>query len=95
MQKPIALRASEAACLEALRSGTDRKTLIALRAGLDLRRTQLDLETLASSGLAAPNGDRTWHLTPRGKRVDISIAAACWRRLTGLDVAQNWRPCSA
>jgi DNA-binding MarR family transcriptional regulator len=76
MQKPIALRASEAACLEALRSGTDRKTLIALRAGLDLRRTQLDLETLASSGLAAPNGDRTWHLTPRGKRVDISIAPA-------------------
>ena len=76
MPKPISLSASEAACLEALRSGTERKTLIALRAGLNLRQTQLALGTLASSGLAAINGFRTWHLTPRGKRVDIALAPA-------------------
>ena len=67
------MRASEAACLNALRSGTERKALIALRAGLNLRQTKLALETLASLKLTVVNGNHTWHLTPRGKAADILI----------------------
>jgi DNA-binding IclR family transcriptional regulator len=74
MQNSISLSASEAVCLEALRLGTDRKVLIALRAGLDLKQTKKALGRLASLDLAITHGYRTWHLTPRGKAVDISIA---------------------
>jgi len=76
MPKPISLRASEAACLEALRSDTERKVLIALRAGLNLPQTKTAIETLASLGLATINGNYTWHLTPRGKTAGILIAPA-------------------
>ena len=88
MQKSISLSPSEAVCLEALRSGTGRKMLIALRASLNLRQTKLALERLASLGLATTDGGRTWHLTPQGKRADISIAPAVRTRgrkpMTGL-----------
>jgi DNA-binding MarR family transcriptional regulator len=76
MQKFISLSPSEAVCLEALRSGSDRKMLIALRAKLNLRQTRLALGGLASLGLATTDGGRTWHLTPQGKRADISITPA-------------------
>jgi DNA-binding MarR family transcriptional regulator len=74
MSKPISLKVSEAACLEALRSGIERKALIAVRAVLNLRQTGLALGTLASLELATINGNRTWHLTPRGKTANVSIA---------------------
>jgi predicted transcriptional regulator len=76
MSKLISLTAPEAACLEALRSGTERKALIALQAGLSLRRTMRALGTLASSNLAVNNDGRAWHLTPEGKTVDIAITQA-------------------
>jgi DNA-binding IclR family transcriptional regulator len=50
--------------------------LIALRAGLNLRQTIRALGTLASLDLAIINTRHTWHLTPRGKTADISIAPA-------------------
>lgn len=76
MPKPISTSASEAACLEALRSGIERKVLIALRARLNLPQTTRALETLASLDLATINGNYTWGLTPRGKAADITIAPA-------------------
>jgi DNA-binding MarR family transcriptional regulator len=74
MLESISLSASEAVCLEALRSGTERKMLIAARAGLNLKQANQALERLASLDLAATNHCRTWHPTPRGKAVQISIA---------------------
>jgi DNA-binding MarR family transcriptional regulator len=83
MSKPVSLKASEAACLEALRSGIERKALVAVRAALNLRQTGLALGTLVSLELATINGNRTWHLTPRGKTAHISIAP---------DVRRHGRP---
>ena len=76
MPKPISMSASEAACLEALRSGAERKVLVALRARLNLSQTTRALGTLASLGLATINGNHTWRLTPQGKAADITIAPA-------------------
>jgi len=76
MLRPISLTAPEAACLEALGSCTERKVLIALRAGLNLRQTSRALGTLASLGLASSDAGHAWHPTPRGKRAKISIAPA-------------------
>ena len=76
MPKPISMSAPEAACLEALRSGAERKVLVALRARLNLSQTTRALGTLASLDLATINGNYTWHLTPRGKAADIVIAPA-------------------
>jgi DNA-binding MarR family transcriptional regulator len=75
MQQSIALSVSEAACLEALRSGAGRKkVLIALCASLNLDQAGKALRKLVSLGLATTDGGRNWNLTPRGKRADISIA---------------------
>ena len=76
MQELISLSASEAVCLEALRSGTERKMMIALRASLNLRQTGLALEKLASLDLAVADGRRNWTVTPRGRRAAILIAPA-------------------
>jgi DNA-binding MarR family transcriptional regulator len=76
MLNAISLSAPEAVCLEAIRSGTERKVLIALQTGLDLKQARQALGTLASLDLATTNRYRTWHLTPRGKTADISIAPA-------------------
>jgi predicted transcriptional regulator len=70
------MTASEAACLEALRAGAARKVLIALRAGLNVRQTNAAIGSLASLGLVVPNGQRTWHLTPRGEAAEIVVAPA-------------------
>jgi hypothetical protein len=80
MLNAISLSTSEAVCLEALRSGADRKMLIALRAGLNLKQAKQALETLASLDLAITNHYRTWHLTPQGKAANISIAPVTRRR---------------
>ena len=74
------MTASEAACLEALRAGAARKVLIALRAGLNVPQTNAAIGSLASSGLVAPNGHRTWHLTPQGEAAEIVIGPAVRKR---------------
>ena len=73
MLNAISLSASEAVCLEAIRSGNGRNVLIARRAGLSLYRAKLALGTLAALDFAVANDDHTWKLTPRGKAADISI----------------------
>lgn len=80
MTKPIPMSTSEAASLEALRSGPQRKVQVALRAGLNVPQTNKAIGALASMGLAAPNGHRTWHLTPAGKQAEAAIAAPVRRR---------------
>lgn len=74
MSEPISLRASEAACLDALRSGTERQAMIALRSGLNLPQTKAALGSLAALKLATINGNRIWHVTPQGKVAEILIA---------------------
>jgi predicted transcriptional regulator len=74
------MSASEAASLEALRSGTQRKVQVALRAGLNIRQTNNAVRALASMGLATANGHHTWHLTPAGKAAEVVIAPAVRRR---------------
>lgn len=81
MLNPVSLTPDEASCLEALRAGADKKMSIALRASLNLGRTQRALEKLASLGLAAISGRRgAWHLTRRVKLADIVIVPAARRR---------------
>lgn len=80
MRKPISLSAPEAACMEALRSGAERKVPIALRARLDLRQTSRALERLAALHLAISNDRHEWRLTPRGKMATISIAPGARKR---------------
>jgi predicted transcriptional regulator len=73
MKNPIPLSPTEAVCLEALRSGADRKTVIALRENLNLRQTKLALGRLASLGLATTESGRAWNLTPKGKKASTRI----------------------
>jgi DNA-binding IclR family transcriptional regulator len=70
------MRPPEAACLEVLRSGTERQMLIGLRAGLNVQQTRTALGRLASTGLAVANGHRTWRVTPRGKAAKVAINTA-------------------
>ena len=74
----IRLTAPEAGCLEALRSGASIKSRIAVKAGLDLRRTNRALGHLEEKGLvftisASPGRPTRWQPTERGSRVKFSI----------------------
>ena len=90
MPKTVALNPSEAACLTTLRSGSERKALIAMRARLNLRQAKRALGGLASLDIAASDDDRTWHLTPRGKAADILIAPSV--RTRGRNRVSGWPP---
>ena len=80
MSRLLSLTPSESACLDALRSGTNRKMLIATRVGSNLVVTQRSLEKLESSGLARTDGRGVWHLTKQGKSVNVAIACPHRRR---------------
>ena len=74
----IILPATEAGCLEALRSGASIKSHIAVKAGLDLRKANRALERLAKKGLAlstaaSPGGPTAWQTTQLGSRAKVSI----------------------
>src|SRR5215210_8045653 len=68
----VHLSEAEAACLEAIRSGADTKTRIALRARLDLQRTDVALRGLASAGVIRER-NRRWRLAPRGETAAVSV----------------------
>ncbi len=80
--QPAYLNESEAACLEAIRSGADTKTRVALRARLDLKQTEYTLGRLSCAGLVE-KCERTWHLTPRGVTAAISVVPNPERRRGG------------
>jgi len=73
----IVLPSTEASCLEVLRSGASIKSQVAVRIGLDLKRTNKALQRLAEKGLAvaapdSPGGRPRWRPTPRGESALIS-----------------------
>ena len=70
--RPVHLSKSEAACLDAVRSGADIRTRVALQARLDLQQVDAALDRLASVGLLQKR-ERRWCVTPRGKAASISI----------------------
>ena len=74
LSKIVSLEPSEAACLDALRGGTDRKMLIATTVGLTLLLTQRALEKLASLELAKTDGRGRWRLTKRGREANVTLA---------------------
>ena len=78
--RSLSLTPSESACLDALRSGTNRKMLIATKVGSNLVVTQRSLEKLASSGLARTDGRGVWRLTKQGKSVRVTVARPSQRR---------------
>jgi predicted transcriptional regulator len=80
MSRFLSLTPSESACLDALRSGTNRKMFIATQVGSNLVVTQRSLERLASSGLAISDGRGVWRLTKQGKSVNVAVALPSQRR---------------
>jgi hypothetical protein len=66
------LSAPEAACLEAVRSGADTKTRVALGARLDLKQTDVTLRGLATAGFIKKR-DRKWCLAPCGEAAAVSV----------------------
>ena len=79
---PVQLSQSEAACLEAVRSGADTKTRVALRARLDLKQANATLGRLSSAGLIEKR-ECKWRLAPRAETVAISVAPDPERRRGG------------
>src|SRR5947209_20585266 len=80
MSRLLSLTPSESACLDALRSGSNRKMLIATRVGSNLVVTQRSLEKLESSGLARTDGRGVWRLTKQGKSVKVTVTCSHRRR---------------
>ena len=80
MLRPLSLTPSESACLGALRSGINRKMLIAIQVRNNLVVTQRSLERLASSGLARTDGRGVWRLTKQGNSVNVSVGRPSRRR---------------
>jgi Mn-dependent DtxR family transcriptional regulator len=86
----IVLPSAEASCLEVLRSGASIKSQVAVRVGLDLKRTNAALRRLAEKGLAvaapdSPRGRPRWQPTPRGETALISTEPDDVRRLNRRD----------
>lgn len=79
---PIQLHQAEAACLEAVCTGADTKTRIALRAGLDLTQTEAVLRSLATGGLIRKHEGR-WCPTQVADTASIAVAPDAERRRGG------------
>jgi DNA-binding MarR family transcriptional regulator len=79
---PVQLSQSEAAGLEAVRSGADTKTRVALRARLDLKQTDAILGRLSSAGLIEKR-ERKWRLAPPADIIAISVGPDPERRRGG------------
>lgn len=73
MPHSISLTTAEAACLNALRAGHERKSHIAMETGLTAQRVRQALTALAEHDLVTTVHFRTCHLTPLGREVTIAI----------------------
>ncbi len=73
MPSSIQLTAPEAACLNALRAGKERKTPLAREAGLTIKRTEAALVVLREQHLVTTVRGRVWSVTPLGRDADIEI----------------------
>src|SRR5208282_3553301 len=70
---PVSLPSAEAACLQMLRAGFGRPTVIALRRGHGVERIGRALATLSDLRLAKKGKDGVWGLTARGRTVPFSV----------------------
>jgi DNA-binding IclR family transcriptional regulator len=82
--KNLLLTPPQAACLSALRHGSDSQTKIAIEARLDLPKTAAALRTLAKLGLVERDQARGWHATQRGKACRFDTVPDRPRRNRGL-----------
>jgi DNA-binding MarR family transcriptional regulator len=73
MPAPISLPSAEAACLQILRAGFGRPTVIALRCGRSVERIGRALAALSDLRLAKKGKDGVWGLTARGQTVPFSV----------------------
>ena len=69
----LSLTSAQAACLMALRDGKELKTGIAVKAKLDLIKTENALKTLGCLGLAKQNRKKRWRATKRGSTCRYEI----------------------
>lgn len=83
MAQKATLTASETRCLEAIRSGANTKTSVALRTQVDLKTAALLLQKLAARHLIAADERNRWKLTPQGETAAISIVPDRDRRRGG------------
>jgi DNA-binding MarR family transcriptional regulator len=73
MPAPVSLPSAEAACLQVLRAGFGRPTVIALRCGRGVERIGRALATLSDLRLAKKGKDGVWGLTARGRTAPFSV----------------------
>lgn len=81
----VVLTESQAACLRALADGKEKKTAIAVKAKLDLRKTAAALETLERLYLAGRSGRHGWRMTGRGRTCPLTVVPDRKRRSGGGD----------
>jgi DNA-binding MarR family transcriptional regulator len=73
MPAPVSLPSAEDACLQMLRTGFGRPTVIALRCGHSVQQIGRALATLSDLRLATKRADGVWGLTALGRTVPISV----------------------
>jgi len=73
MPAPVSLPSAEAACLQMLRAGFGRQTVIALRSGHGVERIGRALATLSDLRLSKKGTYGVWGLTARGRTVPFSV----------------------
>jgi DNA-binding MarR family transcriptional regulator len=73
MSALVSLPSAEVACLQVLRAGFGRPTVIALRCGHGVERIGRALATLSDLRLAKKGEDGVWGLTARGRIVPFSV----------------------
>ena len=76
----LLLTQAQAACLIALRSGSDSQPKIAMQAKLGLSKAMAALRNLAELGLAQRHQTKGWQATPRGKTCRFETVAGRPRR---------------
>ena len=77
------LTVSEAACLDAVKDGLDRKTKIAVETKRDLKTVANALERLRRARLIRQTGSRRWCLTKHGRNCAVRVVPDPERRLGG------------
>lgn len=81
--KGVELKATEAACLDAIRAGVDTNTRIAVVTKQDLKSIGSALIGLSSVGLIKKSGRYAWRATELGQSCDVTVVPESTRRRRG------------
>ncbi len=81
--KAVQLTMSQAACLHILRDGVDSKTMIAIKAKLDLKAASAALKKLERLRLVKQIVRYRWRLTRRGQSCCVEVIPNSQRRVGG------------